>query len=113
MKIGNIEVGMVVVVDKTSRVVAGFSDASVINTEGYRFLFENKLGDIRFIPLEDGTVQAVAISEGVALPVGNMNSEQFIKASMPKPDPAAEQNDISKDEEQVEDTVSTCEDVKE
>lgn len=107
MKIGDIDVKMVVIVDKTKRVVAGFSDTNIITTDGYNFLFENELDDIRFIPLEDGTVQAVAPSKGTALPVGTMNSEQFIIASTAKGSTADEQKELAETEKQVD--VSTCE----
>lgn len=107
MKIGDIDVKMVVIVDKTKRVVAGLSDTNIITTDGYNFLFENELGDIKFIPLDDGTVQAVAPSKGTALPVGTMNSEQFITASTARNSTADEQEECLKTEKQAD--VSACE----
>lgn len=101
MKIGNIEVKMVVITDSTGRMIAGFSDTNIINTEGYRFLFESKLGDIKFIPLNDGSVQAVTVKENVALPVGAMNSEQLIKASMNRSDITEKQEECLKTEKQL------------
>lgn len=79
MQLFNEEVKMAVVLDKTSRVIAGFTDEKAFVSDGCQLLFEKKLGDIRFIPLEDGSVQATYAQEGVALPLGTMNSEQLIE----------------------------------
>lgn len=82
VQIGEAEIKMLVITDNTSRVVMGLTDSNVIVTEGFNVLLENQTSKLRFIKLEDGSVKAVAVKEGMVFPEGTMTSEQFVENSI-------------------------------
>lgn len=82
MKIGTTELTALVVTDSNNRVVTVISDQNTIITQNIKFFAEENVGDIRFIPMDDGSVQAVLAKEGMTFPVSAMTSEQFIAYSL-------------------------------
>ena len=79
MHLCNEDLRMAVVTDPGNRIIAGFTDDDILVTQGFNLLFEKEIGDIRFIPLEDGSMQAIYKQKDVALPVGTIDSAELIK----------------------------------
>lgn len=78
MKIANVEARLIVLTDKNGKVIAGFTQDDAIITADILVMVEKEVGDIRFVQLEDGSVQAAPNSKDIAFPVGTMNSTEFI-----------------------------------
>ena len=78
MKIANVEARLIVLTDKNGKVIAGFTQDDAIITADILVMVEKEVGDIRFVQLEDGSVQAAPNSKDISFPVGTMNSTEFI-----------------------------------
>ena len=78
MQIAGSEVSVIAITDKEGRLIAGFTQDDVIITGEFLVLGEKTVGDLRFIQLEDGTIQVVPFKEGAVFPVGTMNSSEFV-----------------------------------
>lgn len=78
MQIAGSEVSVIAIADKEGRLIAGFTQNDVIITGEFVALGEKVVGDLRFIQLEDGTIQVIPFREGAVFPVGTMNSSEFI-----------------------------------
>lgn len=79
MIIGGAEINFGVLTDNTGRVLAGLSDQNIITTDGLIFAAEQKRGGLRFIEYEDGSVQAITVTEGVPVPKGALYSDELIQ----------------------------------
>lgn len=98
MRLCNEDLRMAVITDPANRIVAGFTDDDILVTQGFNLLFEKEIGDIRFIPLEDGSMQAIYKQKDVALPVGTIDSAELIKRykeAQEKQQKMKEQNEVT------------------
>ena len=78
MKVAGTEVNIIVITDKDGRLIAGFTQDDAIITGEFMALGEKKIGDLRFIQLEDDSVQVVPFREGAVFPIGTMDSTEFV-----------------------------------
>lgn len=81
MKIGDKDIRALSVTDKSGRVLITITDDNTVTTEGIILYMEEKLGDVCYIPMDDGSVQAVYKQKDMSLPICAMNSEQFMAAA--------------------------------
>lgn len=79
MQIGNQAFITMVIADETDKVLFASSDTNMVGAPGIKLMIENNPGDLMFVPMADGSVEVINVSEaGNRIPTCAINATDFL-----------------------------------